>query len=139
MLELVPKFAGLRTVPSFSVSLKTTVGLLPGFVFVTEMIVAFSPLSCLERYGTVWAPLMDASNSWPESGTWHAAQALSLDCGPAGWPAPVTQLMLSWQEPHAAREGFVYQTSDPLGLFAGSRPSWQFAQLRMSCGNSTVE
>ena len=47
--------------------------------------------------------------------------------------------MLSWQEAHAAREGFVYQTSDWEGLFAGSRPSWQFAQLRMSWGNATVE
>ena len=42
--------------------------------------------------------------------------------------------MLSWQEAHAAREGAVYQTG---ASAAGA--AWQVLQLRMSCGNTTVE
>ena len=86
-------------------------------MFVTERIVAFRPLSCFDRYGNrVRALDGGVELRSPLSGTWQVAQALSSACGPPGWFAPVTQSMLSWQAPHGARAGFVYQTSDCEGF-----------------------
>src|SRR5437762_558639 len=96
-------------VPSAFVSWKTTVGFLPTAASVTLTMVAVMPFSCFEFSLMRCAPLMDTPNSSP-SGLWQEAQALSLACAPAGWLAPVAQLMSSWQEPHASRLGFVYQT-----------------------------
>ena len=42
--------------------------------------------------------MIEASNSREPTGWWQDAQAASLVCGPAGWFAPVTQSMSSWQE-----------------------------------------
>src|ERR1700736_6771687 len=125
MFRLEPKVLGSRTVPSFSVSRKVTMGFLPGPTLSTATIVAFKPFNCFDRYGTVCAVLIPASYSWSPCGTWQVAQVLSSACGrPAAvWFLPVTQSMSSWQEPHAAREGFVNQTSDCEGFCAGFRPS----------------
>src|SRR5262245_15734061 len=97
--------------------------------------VAMMPFSCFEFSLSRCAPLMEAPNSSP-SGWWHEAHALSSACAPAGWFLPLAQSMSSWQEPHAARLGLVYQTFDCVGL---SAPSWQVSQLRTSCGNVMAE
>ena len=49
----------------------------------------------LEFTGSTCAPLIDASNSLPLSGTWQLAQALSSFWIPPAWFAPVIQLMSS--------------------------------------------
>src|SRR5690242_7346732 len=77
--------------------------------------------------------MMEASNSRSPWGTWQLAHTASV-CGPAGWFSPVVKLTSSWQEPHAAELGRVYQM-----LASAAVGSWQVAQLRMSCGNTTVE
>src|SRR4029077_13980135 len=100
-------------------------------------IVAVRPLSCLEFSGTVCAALMEASQSAPLSAVWHLAQALS-GCAPPAWFAPVVKFTSSWQEPHAPALGCVYHTADFARLAVATVPSWQFWQLRMSCGNATV-
>src|SRR5216117_3544513 len=81
---------------------------------------------------------MEASQSAPLSAVWHFAQALS-GCAPPAWFAPVVKFTSSWQEPHAAALGCVYHASDCVGFEAATVPSWQFWQLRMSCGKATVE
>src|ERR1051326_3687334 len=125
--------------PSPFVTLYVTAGFCPGFRFVTLTTDALRPLSCDDFVSIVCPPLTEASNSCPLSGRWQVEQAESSACGPPGWLAPVVQSMSSWHEPHAARDGFVYQTKNCAGLAFGFVPSWQFAQLRMSCGKTTVE
>src|SRR5262249_35181459 len=124
--------------PSLLVSLKTMVGFLPMATSFTSTIAALMPLSCVEFCGSRCAPLMETPNSSP-SGLWQLAHALSSACAPAGWFLPVGKSTSSWQEPHAARLGLVYQTSDCAGLEAATVPSWQFSQLRTSCGKVMLE
>src|SRR5450432_2583699 len=54
---------------------------------------------------------MEASNSNSPCGKWQPAHWASFTCGRFTWLAPVAKLMLSWQEPHAARLGLVNQLS----------------------------
>src|SRR5256885_1007310 len=72
-VSLLPSTA----VPSAFLIEKTTVAFLPGTKSVTLTIVAVRPLSCLAFSGTVWAALIDASQSAPLSAVWHLVQALS--------------------------------------------------------------
>ena len=50
---------------------------------------------------------------------WQTAQVSSFDMAPPEWFAPVVQLILSWQEPQAAREGTVFQLSTCASAAAG--------------------
>src|SRR5262245_17737059 len=90
------------------------VGCCPGRAFATDWIAAWRPFSCVDLEGTVWEPMIEASNSRSPCGWWQEAHAESSAWGPPGWApfAFVTQSMLSWHEPHAARDGYVYQTFD---------------------------
>src|SRR6185369_5031052 len=119
VLSFVPSTA----VPSPFLMAKVTVGFLPGAASVTLTMLAVRPLSCFEATGRTCAPLIEASNSLPLSGTWQLAQALSSAWMPPTWFAPVAKLMLSWQEPHALRDGLVNHTSFCAGFFVGSLPS----------------
>ena len=119
--------------PSLLVSLKYTVGALPGAALVTSVISMSRPASCFDFVGIVCAPMIEMSNSTPLSGTWQAEHRLSSNCG-TGWPSPVSHTMSSWHEPQAARLGSVYQTY-PCGVSS----VWQRTQLRMSCGNRVSE
>src|SRR5512133_114051 len=62
---------------------------------------------------------------------WHSAQPTSLVAGPPVWFAPVVQLMRSWQEPQASRDGTVFQ------LFTSAPPPvWHTTQFSSRAGNA---
>src|SRR5262245_50718147 len=113
---------------------KTTVGCWPGAALETETISAFRPFSCVDLWGTVCAPMTEASNSRSPWGWWHDAHAESSTCGPPVWVALGPNVVPSWQEAQAAFEGYVYQTFDWVASGV-----WQRTQLRMSWGKTTSE
>ncbi len=62
---------------------------------------------------------------------WQDVQAASSAYGPPSWCSPLAKFTSSWQEPQAAREGWVFQLSTSAPV-----PWWHFAQFAMTAGNS---
>src|SRR5512140_238923 len=89
--------------------------------------------SCLLRISfavQLCASVTDLLKTVPAAG-WQKAQESSLAKAPPAWFTPVAQLIASWQEPHAAREGTVFQ----LATFA-ALPVWQAWQLASTAGKA---
>src|SRR6476660_10552173 len=93
--------------PVLSLTENVTLGFCPGLALSTAVIAKTTPVNWLERVATICAPLMDASYSVSPDGLWQLAHSLSLTCGRLTWFWPVAKFTLSWQDPHAARDGAV--------------------------------
>src|ERR1035438_1364724 len=92
-----------------SITLNVTVGALPGVAPSTFRMLVTSPGSEVEFEGMRCAPGMEASKSETAFEVWQFAHMLSSGCGRLTWFAPVAKFTSSWQEPHAAALGLVFQ------------------------------
>src|ERR1035441_5357971 len=117
-----------------SVTLNVTVGALPGAFPETFRILVTSPGSAVEFAAMRCAPGIEASKSVCFADGWQPWHWLSSICGRLTWLAPVAKFTSSWQDPHAATLGFVFQLSACLAPAA-----WQVVQFLTSCGKTTVE
>src|SRR5215831_11434443 len=124
--------------PLKSTTLKVTVGFLPAWPLSTLAMVATMPGRVADCVSTVWAPLMEASNSSSPCGMWQLVHSLSDTCGRLTWFLPVAKLTSSWQLPQASRLGFFSQASDWVAPVTFC-DSWQNSQRRGSLGSATVD
>src|ERR1035437_5984652 len=94
-----------------SIKLNVTVGALPGVPPRADGTLVTSPGSAVEFPGMRCAPGMEASKSETAFEVWQFLHMLSSGCGRLTWFAPVVKFTSSWQEPHAAALGLVFQAS----------------------------
>src|SRR5436190_3782333 len=95
--------------PEKSFAEKVTVGALPATPLSTRRMSNTRPARESDSVFTMWAPLIEASNSSSPCGMWHMAHSLSDAIGrfEPEWFLPVAKFTLSWHDPQAARLGFV--------------------------------
>src|SRR3954452_24886580 len=98
-----------RPFPFLSFMVKVTVGFLPAVPLSTLAMATTRPGTCADSIGTVCAPMMEASNSNSPLGMWQLAHCLSSIWGKFTWFLPLVKFTSSWQDPQAARLGFVNQ------------------------------
>src|ERR1035441_9011245 len=94
-----------------SITLNVTVGALPGVAPSTFRILVTRPGSVVEFEGMRCAPGIEASKSDTWFEVWQFLHMLSSVCGRLTWFAPLAKFTSSWQEPHAALLGLVFQAS----------------------------
>src|ERR1017187_9553959 len=97
--------------PDLSSTLNVTVGAVPGVVPATFMIFVTSPGSAVEFEGMRCAPGIEGSKSMYADEAWQSLHWLSSISGRFQWFRPVEKFTSSWQEPHAALLGLVFQLS----------------------------
>src|ERR1017187_46495 len=108
MEAILPMSTGLL---ELSITLNVTVGAAPGAAPSTCRIFVTSPGSDAEFSGMRCAPGIEASKSIEACEVWQPLHCLSSICGRFKWLAPVAKFTSSWQEPHTAALGFVFQLS----------------------------
>src|SRR5205823_652685 len=119
--------------PALSFKVNVTTGFCPAPP-TTFRIWKLIPGAVADIVGTVWAPMIEASNSSSPLAMWHCEHWLSSTCGRLTWFWPVEKLTSLWQPPQAARLGAVIQALVCAAPFLGL---WQVSQTRGS--NSEVE
>src|ERR1017187_7132728 len=120
--------------PDLSFTVNVTTGALPGVAPVTLITLVTSPGSDVEFEGMRCEPGMELSKSETWLALWQFLPCLSSGSTRLTWFKPVAKFTSSWQEPHAAAPGLVFQASAWVAAAA-----WQTVQLRTSCGKTTVE
>src|SRR5579883_1697761 len=94
---------------ALSVTVKVTVGALPGTALSTFCMAATSPGREVDLEGIRCAPGTEASKSRVDLLMWQFWHWLSSIWGRFKWFWPVAKFTSSWQDPQAARVGLFFQ------------------------------